>query len=59
MGETLPLWSARVGWGQEGLQYRVIKEVRERSVANIMEETSNAQRLNDKPFTWGRYSVAR
>lgn len=58
MGEALPLWSPRIDWRRKGFQHRVIKEVRERSVANVVQKACNTQRLNNETFTWGRYSVA-
>ena len=59
MGEALPLRSARVGRCQEGFKNGVIKEVRERSVPNVVQQTGDTQRLHNEPFAWRRFTVVR
>ena len=58
MREALPLRSARICWGGEGFKHRVVEEVRERSVANVVQQAGNAERFDNESFTWGRCSVA-
>ena len=59
MGEALPLWAARICVGGEGLKNGVIEEVREGSVANVVQKTGDAQGLNNKPFTRRSFTVVR
>ena len=59
MGEALPLRSARICWGGEGFENGVIKEVRKRSVTNVVQESCDAQRLNNEPFTGRSFTVVR
>ena len=59
MGEALPLRSARISWSREGFKNGVIKEVREGSVTNVVQQSCDAQRLNNEPFTWWSFAVAR
>ena len=59
MGEALPLRSARISWSREGFKNGVIKEVREGPVANVVQKTSDAQRLNYESFAWWSFTVVR
>ena len=59
MGEALPFRSARIGWRREGFKNGVIKEVREGSVAHVVQKTGDAQGLNNKPFTRRSFTVVR
>ena len=59
MGEALPLRSARISRSREGFKNGVIKEVREGPVANVVQQSCDAQRLNDEPFTWWSFTVVR
>ena len=59
MGEALPLRSARISRSREGFKNGVIKEVREGPVANVVQKSSDAQRLNDESFAWWSFAVAR
>ena len=57
MGKALPLWSARITRSREGFKNGVIKEVRERSVPNVVQQTGDTQRLHNEPFAWRRFAV--
>ena len=55
--ESLPRRAARVIGGWELLQHLVVKEVGERSVAHIVQESGNAQCLYNEPLTWDRIAT--
>jgi hypothetical protein len=57
MGEALPLRSARISRSREGFKHRVVEEVREWSVPNVVQQTGDTQRLHNEPFAWRRFAV--
>jgi len=58
MCEPLPWCAARVIWRLKLVQHLVVKEVREGSVTNIVEEPRHTQRLYYKTFA-GDWIAAR
>ena len=52
MREALPWRAARVIRRWELLQHFVVKEVSKWAMANVMQQSGNAQRLDNEPLAW-------
>ena len=52
MREALPWRAARVIRRWELLQHLMVKEVSEWAMAHVVQESSNAQRLDNEPLAW-------